>query len=141
MMINIELKTGIISYKGLEEKAAALTKQMNMEQRVIYSSFNHYSVHNMKKLAPKSKTGILYADGFMDVPAYGKQMGVDALHPAMHNLQYPHFLETCKKENLAVHVWTVDNTNDIKKMCELGVDAFITDCPDRARRIVDEYQG
>lgn len=140
LMINIELKTGIISYKGLEEKVAALTQQMNMEQRVIYSSFNHYSVHKMKKLAPKSKTGILYADGFMDVPAYGKQIGVDALHPAMHNLRYPNFLEACKKEKLAVHVWTVDYTIDIKKMCELGVDAFITDCPDRARRIVDEYQ-
>lgn len=141
LLINVELKTGVISYVGLEEKVAALTKKMHMEERVIYSSFNHYSVKKMQQLSPESKAGLLYADGFMDVPAYGKKMGVDALHPAMRNLRYPHFLEECRKENLAVHVWTVDYTIDIKKMCELGVDAFITNCPDRAKRIVDEYQG
>ncbi|MDF2565862.1 MAG: Glycerophosphoryl diester phosphodiesterase [Massilibacillus sp.] len=141
LIINVEIKTGIISYEGLEEKVAALTKKMNMEKRVIYSSFNHYSVKKMQELSPESKTGLLYADGFMDVPAYGKKMGVDALHPAMRNLRYPLFLEECRKENLAVHVWTVDYTIDIKRMCEFGVDAFITNCPDRAKRIVDEYQG
>lgn len=141
LLINVELKTGVISYAGLEEKVAALTKMMHMEERVIYSSFNHYSVKKMQELSPMSKTGLLYADGFMDVPAYGKKMGVDALHPVVHNLRYPCFLEECRKENLAVHVWTVDYTVDIKRMCADGVDAFITNCPDRARRIVDEYQG
>ena len=39
--INVELKTGIFWYKDLEKKVLELTKEMEMEDRVIYSSFNH----------------------------------------------------------------------------------------------------
>ena len=42
MTINVELKTGIFWYKDLEKKVLELTKEMEMEDRVIYSSFNHY---------------------------------------------------------------------------------------------------
>ena len=41
MTINVELKTGIFWYKDLEKKVLELTKEMEMEDRVIYSSFNH----------------------------------------------------------------------------------------------------
>ena len=44
MTINVELKTGIFWYKDLEKKVLELTKEMEMEDRVIYSSFNHYSI-------------------------------------------------------------------------------------------------
>ena len=64
-----------------------------MEERVIYSSFNHYTIRDIKKLDKKAKTGQLYADGYIDMPIYGAALGVDALHPALYNLQYPNFLE------------------------------------------------
>lgn len=44
LIINIELKTGIVFYDRLEERILELTKRMGMEDRVIYSSFNHYSI-------------------------------------------------------------------------------------------------
>lgn len=138
--MNIEFKNNVIFYDELEEKAAALAKKMRLAERIIYSSFNHYSVRKMKSLAPESRTGLLYMDGFIDVPAYGKVLGVDALHPRRHLLDYPGFWQECKQQKLAVHVWTVDVKTDMKKLCELGVEAFITNCPDHGRRIVDEYE-
>ena len=44
LTINVELKTGIFWYKGIEEKALQLTKDLGMEDAVIYSSFNHYTL-------------------------------------------------------------------------------------------------
>ena len=41
LTVNIELKTGIVRYKGIEEAAVKLVKEMGMEDRVIYSSFHH----------------------------------------------------------------------------------------------------
>ncbi len=41
MLLNIELKTGIYWYPNLEEKTMELVKEAGMEDRVIYSSFNH----------------------------------------------------------------------------------------------------
>ena len=39
---------------------------------------------------------------------------------------------------LAIHVWTVNDEAAISRMCDRGVDALITDHPDRARRVLDQ---
>ena len=49
IQVNIELKTGIYWYPEIEQKVADLVKKAGMEERVIYSSFNHYSIQQMKK--------------------------------------------------------------------------------------------
>ena len=38
---------------------------------------------------------------------------------------------------LDVNVWTVNEAEHIKKCCDLGVNAIITNYPDLAREIVD----
>ena len=138
LVINIELKTGIVFYSQLEEKLLALTKEMGMEERVIYSSFNHYSIKKLHELDPKAKTGFLYADGTMDMPEYAAAHGVDALHPALYNLQYPGFMEQCKKRGIRVHAWTVNEPEYIRLCCGVGVDAIITNYPDRVFETVKE---
>ncbi len=50
LTVNIELKTGIVRYKGIEEAAVKLVKEMGMEDRVIYSSFHHPSLLKVKRL-------------------------------------------------------------------------------------------
>lgn len=137
LMINIELKTGEIFYPGLEEKINAMTHAFGMDDRVIYSSFNHASVMHMRGINPKAATGFLYADGTLDMPAYAAAHGVGALHPAMYNLRYPDFMEQCGERGIDVNVWTVNTTADIRECVERGVHAVITNYPDKARRIID----
>lgn len=135
LVINIELKTGVVFYEGLEEKILALTKKMGMEDRVVYSSFNHYTIQKIRMMDPKAQTGFLYSDGAIDMPQYAKRYGVSALHPALYNLQYPKFMEQCRQNGLKVHVWTVNEPEHIKLCCQYGVDAIITNYPDRAMEI------
>ncbi len=42
--VNIELKTGIFWYPELERMVIEEVKHQGMEDRIIYSSFNHYSI-------------------------------------------------------------------------------------------------
>ena len=42
--VNIELKTGIFWYPELERMVIEEVKHQGMEDRIIYSSFNHYSM-------------------------------------------------------------------------------------------------
>ncbi len=135
--INVEIKTGIFFYPGIEEKLIELERTMGMEGRILYSSFNHYSAMKMKKLDPGSRVGLLYSEGFIDVPGYAARLGADALHPALYDLQYEGYLEDCRKNNLLVHVWTVDEEEEIRALVQNGIDAVITNKPDVARRIVD----
>ena len=48
-----------------------LTARMGLEERVWYSSFNHYTVQRIKELNPQAKTGMLYCDGIVNPVSYG----------------------------------------------------------------------
>lgn len=131
LKINVELKTGIVFYEGLDEKVLGLTKEMGIEDRVWYSSFNHYTVKHLKELDPSVKVGVLYADGIVNVVPYAVSLGADALHPALYNIQFPHVVEDCHNANLKMHVWTVNEPEHIALCLAAGVDAIITNYPDR----------
>ncbi len=136
LTINIELKTGVVFYRDIEQRILDMTKDFGMQDRVIYSSFNHYTIRKIRLLDPSARTGLLYSDGYIDMPAYGKNLGVDALHPAMHNIQYPQFMEDCKAAGLKVNVWTVNRKEHLEMCAASGVDAVITNKPDLARKVL-----
>ena len=83
LTINVEIKTGIVFYPGIEERVLELTERLGMKERVIYSSFNHYTIRKIKELDPQAKTGMLYEDGIIDAVDYACDVvKADALHPA-----------------------------------------------------------
>lgn len=136
LFINIEIKTGVVFYEKIEEKILALTREMGMEDRVCYSSFNHYTVTRIHELKPDAEVGFLYADGPIDMPSYGVKHGVNALHPALYNLQYDGFVKECKEKGLKLNVWTVNERPYMEMCCQYGVDAIITNYPDIAKEVV-----
>lgn len=139
LMINVELKNGIVFYDNLEERVMELTRKMGLEERVIYSSFNHYSIMKLKRLDPSVKTGFLYEDGYLDMPEYAAKHGVEALHPALYNLQYPNFIEDCKTKGIDIRAWTVNHIEEMQMLCDNEIDTMITNYPDIARKVVDDY--
>ncbi|CAN5832889.1 glycerophosphodiester phosphodiesterase [soil metagenome] len=50
----------------------------------------------------------------------------------------PSLIEAAHAMNLAVHVWTVDEEGDMKRLLDWGVDGIVTDRPDRLARILHE---
>ena len=131
MTINVELKNGIIFYEGLEEKVLNMAAAMGMEDVVIYSSFHHASMVKCKQLNPAAKCGLLYADGTLFMNEYAKRLGMDYLHPAGYHLQDAGFVEACRSDQVPLHVWTINEEEDISRMYALGVEAVISNYPDR----------
>lgn len=140
IMINVELKNGIVFYDNLEERVLDLTKEMGMCERTIFSSFNHYSVMKLKRLDSSVSAGFLYEDGYLDMPDYAQKHGINALHPALYNLQYPDFIKDCKDKGIDIRVWTVNDIEDMKMLCENQIDTMITNYPDIGRKTVNAYQ-
>lgn len=138
MEVNIELKTGIYWYPGLEEKTVELVKAAGMENRVIYSSFNHYSVQKILELDAEAETAYLYSDVLLNVENYAKNTGVCGLHPAVYHLKMADFLESYRRSGLKVRVWTVNDEADMRQFIEKDLEAVITNYPDRALRVRDE---
>ena len=140
LMINVEIKTGIVFYPEIEERVLELTESLGMSDRVVYSSFNHYTIQKIKKLKPEAETGMLYEDGIVNAVDYACDiLKADALHPADFNVWYPEFLDQCRKRNRRVHVWTVNDEQQMRTFCEAGVDAIITNYPYIAKSVTDDY--
>lgn len=134
--LNIELKTGVILYDGLEEKTAAMVKEFDMEDRVIYSSFNHYSLKLLKDAVPKARIGLLMGQNFVDVPGYTTMMQAEAVHPNYQQID-KEYIDNCHAHGIKVNTWTVDPRVEMQRFCDYGVDVIITDCPDNGRKIAD----
>ena len=135
-ILNVELKSGIILYEGLEEKVVDILRAYSRIDNTIISSFNHYSLLTVKKLEPRLKTGVLYTAGLVDPWDYAKRIGADAVHPLFYSL-IPPIIEGCKKWN---HDERMDSGSAgiYQALAENGVDGIITNVPDKALEITSQ---
>ena len=134
---NIELKTGINEYLGIEEKVYDLIKEFKLEKKVIISSFNHFSVLRMKKIAPELKYGFLSEDWIINAGAYTASHDVQCYHPRFNNL-IPEVVEELKKNGLEINTWTVNKEEDIRDLIDKKIDILIGNYPDLIKQIINE---
>lgn len=131
---NIELKTGIFEYRPMERKVAELVREYGLEDRVILSSFNHFTILRMQQLAPELKLGFLSGDWRIGAGEYTRRYGVQCYHPDYHSLTAPAVAEL-KAHGIEINPYTIDDPADIRDMMQKGVDSVISNCPDLVNRV------
>ena len=138
IVTNIEIKTSNYEYHGIEQKVYDLIMEYGLKDKIIISSFNHFTIKRMKEVCPDIKCGLLTETWMIDAGAYTKNLGVECLHPIFFNMSGEQFDEV-KSNGLEVNVWTVNEESDIRLMIERGVDSIIGNFPDRITKIRAEY--
>jgi glycerophosphoryl diester phosphodiesterase len=107
-----------------------LNKQCNIQ------SFNPQILNIVRSKAPDIPVALLVDNHF------GFQRNLDFLKfkPEIYS---PHFrlvdqslIDNCRKNNIKLIVWTVNEWDDLKNMVTRGLDGIITDYPDRALHII-----
>ena len=141
LIVNVEIKSGIIPYEGIELKLLQLERDMGMQGRILYSSFNHFSLLTLRDIKPNAAIGLLYADGWAHVPEYAKALNANAIHPSKYNMWVPNLTEHCHALGIAVHPWTIDAEEEIRAMADMQVDAIITNRPAFAIRVYRSHYG
>jgi glycerophosphoryl diester phosphodiesterase len=137
VVVNIEIKSGIIIYDNIEEKLIELIHNYNMEDRVIFSSFNHYSMVKCKEIDKNIKTGLLYGEGLYKPEKYARYVGADALHPNFYALNRE-IISGIKEEGILINTYTVNDVNYMKYFLDMKVEGIITNYPDKLKKIMDE---
>ena len=130
IITNIELKTGVYEYPTIESKTVELIKEFGLEERIIFSSFNHFTVKRCEKIAPEIKRGFLTGDWLYDFGKYTAERNVQCCHPWHITLNE----ETVKEMHAAgreINTWTVNEYEDIERLASIGVDSLIGNFPDR----------
>lgn len=138
-MTNIELKTGINEYPGIEKAVLRLIDEFDLRERIIISSFNHFSVQRFKSIAPDVKCGFLEDNRIIDFGAYAKKYGVEFIHPLYKCLKKDVFDEVYGN-GIGINTWTVNDEASVRFLVENNVDAVIGNYPDMVSRVLKEYR-
>jgi glycerophosphoryl diester phosphodiesterase len=141
LVVNIELKNSIHPYPNLEQEVADLVQKTKLQEQVLYSSFNHVSMHKMALLVGEKYCGLLTSDIQYNPIDYLKKVGVKAYHPALNSLYSQELVKKCQENHFKVHVWTVDQEAHIYAALLLGVDALITNQPEKALKLRQQFQA
>ena len=102
-----------------------------MEDRVFYSSFNHYTLMKLRQLKPDVKLGMLFGDIMVRPWEYAAGLSVDYLHPMKMNIYVPGFAEGAAAAGLGVNMWTINDAETMAQCLKTGV-GIITNYPDVA---------
>ncbi|MCU6712765.1 glycerophosphodiester phosphodiesterase [Paenibacillus sp. J5C_2022] len=136
-IINLELKNGVIPYEGMEQQVIDAVRKHGMSDRIVISSFNHYSLALCNRLAPDIRTGVLYMEGLYEPWKYAAAIGADALH-AYHYAVLPEWVAEAREHGVHYHPFTVNDEAGMKRMLACEVSGIITDYPDRLLNLIEE---
>ena len=146
--VNIEIKSGMIIYPGIERAVLDVVSRTVMSEHVCYSSFNHYSLLEVRRLDPHARIAPLYSTGLVNPWDYVASLHAQAVHPFFLNLTAAEQMvpgldpiEEFHRHDIIVRAWTVDDPATLRWLFEHGVDAVITNEPARARRVLEAING
>jgi glycerophosphoryl diester phosphodiesterase len=137
LQCNIELKNGTFPYHGMEDKVIDLIRELKLEEKIILSSFNHYSIVHVNRHAPDIETAPILAEGIYMPWVYAKSILASGFHP---HYRYAHdeIIKKSCQHHIAVRPYTVNNESEIQRLIKANCSAIITDDPAKAKRINDD---
>lgn len=132
--VNIELKTHLIPYAGIEEKMLEVVNASGYNPaKMIYSSFHLPTLLRIQKLDQSVKVVWLLKTMVSLPHDYMDTLGFESLHVnkdvVMSNLDF------WKPIADKLRVWTVNAEAEIEALIDLGVSAIITDYPELAVKL------
>lgn len=130
VITNIELKTGIFEYPTIEKRVIDMISEYGLEDKIILSSFNHYTILRCQEIAPHIKRGFLSESWLINYGAYTKAGGAQCCHP-IHFFLTQETVKEMHDAGCEINTWTVNEYDDIKRLAALGVDSLIGNFPDR----------
>lgn len=133
--LNIELKFTWPD-PTLSQKVGDIIQQNGLISECVVSSLNFQALTEIKQAFPRLKTG------FIVLQAVGNlsRMEVDFLSISASRVT-PRLVRDVHRRGDKVHVWTVNDLNNVISMIEMGVDNIITDYPQKLRRFLEAWNS
>lgn len=127
--INVELK-GPGTAEPVVRLIQARLKHGWTRERLLVSSFNHRELLRVKQLDTSIPTGALIVGLPVENAAFAAELGCSSVHPSLEFIDAA-FVADAHGRGLKVFVFTVDEPEDMTRMCSLGVDGMFSNYPER----------
>lgn len=140
--VNIEIKTEAVTdeaWGGIEQKAWELVKKYEMEDYILFSSFDYRAVSHLKEINVDIAAALLYEkrqSGNKSPSELVEEYNADAF-----NCSYRQFSKKWAEEaseiGFPVFVYTVNNERLMRKMIKRGATGIFSDKPDVLKKLVE----
>lgn len=133
---------------SITQPLCEMIRARKMTDKVIVGSFRQTAIDEFRGFCPEVATSATPSE-VSTFLAYSRTGISESYSPPMQALQVPEklgqlqvvskeFVENAHKRNLQVHVWTINEIEDMQRLIELGVDGIMTDYPDRLLKLLEE---
>lgn len=132
LYINVEIKSeGDTEGTGIEQKVADEIARFGLKERVIVSSFDPMVLHRFRAVMPDVPIGFLYETNTPDtITSLMADLPHEARHPYFQQIDAD-YMAWAKAQGYRVNTWTVNDPVKAVELRDLGVDAIITNYPDK----------
>jgi glycerophosphoryl diester phosphodiesterase len=138
IFMNVELTNYATPGDDLVPRVVELVKKFGLQESVMFSSFFPNNLLTAARLLPEVPCGLLAWTGFIGWPArtFGyRRKEYKAFHPFTKDVNLG-LVTRVHAAGKRVHVWTVNEVDEIKRLVGLGVDGIFTDDPAQALKII-----
>lgn len=115
-----------------------LVKQKGILERTTIQSFDIRTLQEIKKVDGKISLALLVAEK----PYFEQNIKELGFKPAIYSPYYILVTDTlvdyCRKEQIKLIPWTINDYETMLKLKKQGVDGIITDYPDRAMKLLEK---
>ena len=139
--LNIKLKNSEIRYEGMEQRVIDMVSEFNLEDYVVYSSFNHDSIGLIKQIKADAEVAYLAGDYHRCMDGIGKYGGM-TIHPAQWGMPINKGdVENIRNAGFCVRMWNGSEPlygqlrtlpdMDLREYYRLGATDIFTNVPER----------
>ncbi len=132
MCLNIELKL-VLNKKNLVRRVLDVLTNYNCFHRCLISSFDTDMIASVRRLNPDVTTALICT-------ALPEGWTWDSHLCLRHKAVSRQLVETARRHNKFVYVWTVNHKSRMQKLISMGVDGIMTNFPARLSEVFYERE-
>jgi glycerophosphoryl diester phosphodiesterase len=136
VLLNLDIKGSAPLVAPYEELLARELRRLELTERVIVASFHDEAIQSFRRFAPNVPTSAATAEtatfffSHLEAPVVPPVVAFQV--PARFgeiDVVTDSFLEVAHRSRIAVHVWTINDGDEMARLIDLGVDGVISDRP------------
>jgi len=141
--IDIEIKSDLFHREPpglLEQRVLDIVGAAKCSDQVVYSSFDHQLMANVKQVQPGAATGVIYSilRDYGRMPSkLTRRVGASVFVCAKQELTRA-MVRDAREHHIPLYVYTLNSTTDVQKMMNLGVQGIISDTADDVVKIIKQ---
>jgi glycerophosphoryl diester phosphodiesterase len=138
VVVNMDIKRSTPDVEPYEELLASTLQRLSRVEDVIVASFLDSAIERFRALSPSTPTSAATnetANFYRSIQAGEEPLELDVVA-----FQVPEtfagltlvdeaFVDAAHRQDIAVHVWTINERDAMERLVDLDVDGIISDCP------------